>query len=130
MTFLIGGLVLGSVVGAPRVNLAQLVNRVDGKIDRLHDPIVTNLARLVQTLDQDRNVETGVTIAPVVHELIGPVVINFNQATTDAAEVVAAASDGSDYHPLISNSSRRVWPVVGLRRFRRINGSSIATPAR
>ena len=47
---------------------------MDGKIDRLHDPIVTNLARLVQTLDQDGDVETGVTIAPIVHELIGPMV--------------------------------------------------------
>ena len=56
VTFLVGGLVLGSVEGAPRVNLAQLVNRADGKIDRLHDPIVTNLARLVQTLDRDGTV--------------------------------------------------------------------------
>ena len=34
----------------------------------------------MQTLDQEGNVESGVTIAPVVHELIGPMVINFNQA--------------------------------------------------
>ena len=59
VTFLVGGLVLGSVAGAPSVNLAQLVNRADGKIDRLHDPIVTNLARLIQTLDQDGSVENG-----------------------------------------------------------------------
>ena len=56
---LVGGLVLGSVAGAPSVNLAQLVNRADGKIDRLHDPIVTNLARLVQTLDQDESSRTA-----------------------------------------------------------------------
>lgn len=42
VTFSIGGLVLGSIDGAPRVNLAQLVNRADGKVDRLHDPMVTN----------------------------------------------------------------------------------------
>ena len=35
VTFSIGGLVLGSIDGAARVNLAQLVNRADGKIDRL-----------------------------------------------------------------------------------------------
>jgi predicted acyl esterase len=91
VTFLIGGLVLGSVVGAQRVNLAQLVNRVDGKIDKLRDPIVTNLARLVQTLDQDGDVESGVTIAPVVHDVIGPMVINFNQADTDAADIDSSA---------------------------------------
>jgi predicted acyl esterase len=103
VTFLVGGLVLGSVAGAPSVNLAQLVNRADGKIDRLHDPIVTNLARLVQTLDQDGTVENGVTIAPVVHELIGPMVINFNQADTDAAKVTdAATSSGPSSEQMVS----------------------------
>ena len=92
VTFLVGGLVLGSVEGAPRGNLAQLVNRADGKIDRLHDPIVTNLARLVQTLDQDGDGENGVTIGPIVHDLIGPIVINFNQADTDATKVAAGAT--------------------------------------
>jgi predicted acyl esterase len=80
ITFLVGGLVLGAVEGAPRLNLAQLVNRVAGKIDRLHDPFVTNLGRLVHSLDQDGNIETGVRIAPIVHELIGPMTINFEQA--------------------------------------------------
>ncbi|GAA1964280.1 CocE/NonD family hydrolase [Microbacterium deminutum] len=93
VVFLVGGVVLGSVDAAPRVNLAQLVNRADGKIDRLGDPIVTNLARFVQTLDQDGDGENGVTIAPVVHDLIGPMVMNFNQADTDAAEVADTQSE-------------------------------------
>ena len=66
VTFSIGGLVLGSIDGAPRVNLAQLVNRADGKVDRLHDPMVTNLARFVQTLDKDGDFENGVTIGAIV----------------------------------------------------------------
>ncbi|PTT60202.1 hypothetical protein, partial [Arthrobacter sp. HMWF013] len=92
VTFLLGGLTLGSVEGAAKVNLAQLASRVDGNIDKLHDPTVTNLARLVQTLDQDGNGEAGVTIAPIVHDLIGPVVINFNQAATDPAGVADDAA--------------------------------------
>ncbi|WNV82960.1 CocE/NonD family hydrolase [Umezawaea sp. Da 62-37] len=80
VSFLLGGLVLGSVSGAPVVNLAQLVKRADGRIDKLRDPAVTNLARLVQSLDQDGDVKAGVTIAPPVHDLIGPVVINFDQS--------------------------------------------------
>ncbi len=95
VTFLVGGLVLGTVEGAPRINLAQLVNRVAGKIDRLHDPMVTNLARLLQTLDQDGNVEAGIMIAPLVHDLIGPTVLNFAQPAADgleAADSVKAAS--------------------------------------
>ncbi len=95
VTFLVGGLVLGAVDGAPRVTVAHLANRADGKIDRVHDPIVTNLARLVQTLDRDGDVEGSVTIAPAVHELVGPMVLNFNQATTDAAQVHAEDNTGA-----------------------------------
>ena len=103
VTFLIGQLVLGSVTGASRVNLAQLVPRADGKIDRLHDPIVTNLARLVQTLDQDGSVENGVTIAPVVHDLVALAALNFNQADADAAESAAASTaGGSDSRHMVS----------------------------
>ncbi|MEO7421992.1 MAG: CocE/NonD family hydrolase [Ornithinibacter sp.] len=94
VTFFIGGLVLGSAEGAKRVNLAQLVPRVDGKIERLHDPIVTNLARLVQTLDQEGNPGSGVTISPLVHDLVGPTVLNFNQADADADAVEGDAAGG------------------------------------
>jgi len=79
VSFLVGDLVLGSVPGADVVNLAQLVHRVDGRIDKLHDPALTNLARLVQTLDRDGDVEAGVTIAPAVHDLIPPTVVIVDQ---------------------------------------------------
>ena len=79
VTFLIGGLVLGTTKAAPRVNLAQLVNRVAGNIEKLRDPGVTNLARLVLSLDQAGGFEGGVTIAPAVHEAVAWMPINFNQ---------------------------------------------------
>jgi len=63
---------------APRLNLAQLVNRVGGKIDKLHDPAVANLGRFIHSLDQDGDIEKGVRIAPAVHELIGSAPINFS----------------------------------------------------
>lgn len=78
ISFRVGGVVLGAMQAEPRLNLAQLANRVDGKIDKLLDPSVTNLARFVHTLDQQGNIESGVKIAPVVHELIGPTPINFS----------------------------------------------------
>ncbi|GAB3109538.1 CocE/NonD family hydrolase [Aestuariicella hydrocarbonica] len=78
ISFMVGGIVLGSVEAAPRLNLAQLANRVDGKIDKLHDPSITNLARFVHTLDQEGNIESGVKISPQVHELIGSTPINFS----------------------------------------------------
>lgn len=107
VTFLVGGVVLGSVKGSARVNLAQLVNRVDGKIDRLRDPICTNLARFVQMLDQGGTVEGGVRIAPVVHELVGPMVVNFNQADTDATEAEAAGAS-ADGHMVSFSGDRTV----------------------
>lgn len=78
ITFMVGGIVLGAIQAAPRLNLAQLANRVDGKLDKLLDPSVTNLARFVHTLDQQGSIESGVTIAPVVHDLIGATPINFS----------------------------------------------------
>ena len=79
VSFSVGGLVIGAAAGAPRVNIAQLVPRVAGKIDRLHDPLVTNLARLVLSLGYEEGIERGVAIAPVVHQVVGPFVINYNQ---------------------------------------------------
>ena len=105
VTFLVGRLVLGAVEGAPRVTLAHLVNRVGGKIDCLHDPHATNLARLIQSLDQDGNIETGVTIAPIVHEVFGPLVINFDQAEAEPIAVDGIPSDESGFaaDPVIRN---------------------------
>ena len=91
ITFLVGGLVLGAVEAVPRLNLARLVTRVGGKIERLHDPFITNLGRLVHSLDRDGNIEAGVEIAPIVHELIGPMTINFEQP------VVATDPNGSNH---------------------------------
>ncbi len=84
VTFAIGRLVLGATAGATRVNLAQLVPRVAGKIDRLHDPLATNLARFVHTLDRDGDVEAGVVIDPAVHVVVDRG-FNFAQAPADFA---------------------------------------------
>ncbi len=79
VSFSIGRLVIGAAKAAPHMNLAQLVNRVAGKIDKLHDPLVTNLARLVQTLSRDGNGEAGVAIAPVTHDVVGGAIVNWGQ---------------------------------------------------
>ena len=78
VTFYVGGLVIGSSAGAPRISLAHLVNSVAGNIDKLHSPAITNLARLVLSLGRESAVEGGVSIAPAAHALIGPGFINYN----------------------------------------------------
>lgn len=80
VTFSVGEVVLGTVRGADRVHEAQLVSRVDGRIDKVKDPILTNLARFLETLDQDGNVENGVTITSQVHTIVGNRSINFGQS--------------------------------------------------
>lgn len=85
VTFLIGNVVLGTVQGAARVNVAQLISRVNGNIGKVSDPDLTNLARLLQTLDQDGNVENGVTIAPQVHTIVGNRFIHFAQGPVTTA---------------------------------------------
>ncbi|WP_226896329.1 CocE/NonD family hydrolase [Polymorphobacter sp. PAMC 29334] len=116
VTFLLGGLVLGTTAGAPHVNLAQLVNRVAGKVDKLRDPLVTNLARLVQTLDRDGGGEGGVTIDPSVHGLVGPVVLNFNQGTAGASEIVDASGATATNPPGVSNFADDAAVVAILAR--------------
>ncbi len=137
VTFLIGGLVLGTVEGATRVNLAQLVNRVAGDTGKLHDPLITNLARLVQTLDRDADPTSGVTIDPAVHDLIEPIVLNFSQSAADgleaadaiASEPVAPGSGVLANDPAVRALLARLNATPGVftaRTPRRLRGAAAA----
>lgn len=92
VTFYIGGLVIGTSVGAPRINFANLVNSVAGNIDKLQSPAITNLARLVLSLGQESAIEGGVAIEPALHALVGPGFINYNlpEAAFEADPAVVA----------------------------------------
>lgn len=111
VTFLVGKVVLGTANGASSVNLAQLVNRVAGDIEKLHDPLVTNLARFVQTLDQDGRVETGATIALIVHELLGQIALPFAKP---AAIGVEAATGSFDSDPVITALLEKLNATPGV----------------
>jgi uncharacterized protein len=78
VTFSIGHLVLGSTRGAAWVNLSNLANRVAGNIDRLHDPAITNLARLVFSLGKSQDLDGSVELKKETHDLVSPAFINFN----------------------------------------------------
>jgi uncharacterized protein len=113
VTFLVGRVVLGTAKGAPRVNLAQLVNRVAGKIDKLHDPAVTNLARLLLTLDQDGDLENGVTIAPAVHDIVGSRVIMFDNPPVVVVETLAG-QDRFDNDPVVAELLKELNDTPGV----------------
>lgn len=79
VAFLVGGVAVGYALGAPRINLAQIVSRVDGNIQKLLDPGLTNIARFLCSLDRDGNLDGGIVIAPEVHEIVGVRSINFRR---------------------------------------------------
>lgn len=71
VSFSVGAVVLGAARGAERLTVADIVARVDGRIDKVADPGLTNIARFLQTLDEDGNTDTGITLTPAIHELVG-----------------------------------------------------------
>ena len=71
VAFLLGNLSIGTAKGRPHLTLADLLSRVDGDLNKLKDPGITNLARLIYTLDQSGTFEDQIVISPKVHEVIG-----------------------------------------------------------
>ena len=79
VAFLLGKTPIGNAPGAPRINLAQIISRVDGNVAKLKDPCLTNVARLLCTLDRDGDLDGGIYIPPAVHDIIGRREINFRR---------------------------------------------------
>lgn len=59
VTFSVGGVVLGSALAGPVITPLTLV---DGAIDAT-DPVVTNIVRLLLTLDSDKSPDNGISIS-------------------------------------------------------------------
>ncbi len=70
VTFSLGGLVLGSAPAGARLTPAHLVPGVDGELRKLKVPQATNLARFIQSLDDDGNVENGVVISNQTRDVV------------------------------------------------------------
>jgi para-nitrobenzyl esterase len=94
VTFSIGGLVLGSAAGQ---NVITPLNIVPGALDA-KDRRINNICVLLQTLDQDGDLNNGIQISPATAAIVANYtgLINFDQTTTafaaDAkvAELLAA----------------------------------------
>ena len=63
VTFMIGNYQLGT---APGSHIMTPIDLVPGAVDELH-PTVTNMIRLLQSLDHDGNLENGITITELMH---------------------------------------------------------------
>ena len=79
VAFLVGDAVLGTAMGAPRVNLAEIISRVDGNPHKLLDAGLTNVARFLCSLDEDGNLDGGITIPARVHDIVGARPVNFRR---------------------------------------------------
>ena len=97
VAFLLGGAILGTTNCAERVTLAHLEADTVGRVERVNGYGITNMARLVQTLDQDGIVENGVTITPKMHEVIGNRPLNFHRSV----EEFTTAGKSGDIHQLL-----------------------------
>src|SRR5262245_20405729 len=70
VTFSVGRLVLGSAAGGERLTSAHLVLGANGDIKKLKVPRVTNLERLLESLDDNGNVEDGIAITSRVGDIV------------------------------------------------------------
>jgi len=77
--FSLGGLDLGEALGHP---IMTPVDLVEGAVDETH-PMVTNMARFLQTLDADMNPANGISITEEVAGLMLNHTINFNMSVED-----------------------------------------------
>lgn len=77
VSFSVGAVLVGTARGAERLTVAHIVARVDGKLEKVADPGLTNIARFLLTLDEDGLPDNGITLTPTVHELVGERAIDF-----------------------------------------------------
>lgn len=155
VVFSVGTVLVGAARGAERITLADIVARVDGNIDKLSDPGLTNIARFLLTLNRNDSPDEGIHLAPETHDLVGGRAVDFRyglaslpggpadpvQAFTDDPTVAKLIDDlnqaeihtGAEPRRLASASAARNEVrrnVLGIRRFRDVriplrNGSFV-----
>ncbi|MFP4475265.1 MAG: hypothetical protein ACLFOY_06870 [Desulfatibacillaceae bacterium] len=79
VSFTLGDMLLGQVPGAPLVAPHDLI---PGAVDERH-PWATNLCRLLQSLDKDRNPENGITITAQMRFWLNNRNIDYKQGVAD-----------------------------------------------
>jgi len=79
VTFSIGDITLGSTSGAAVITPVDMVSGATSETD----PVVTNIARFLQTLDDDGNPDNGIIISNTVSNLAAGKNIDFMLSTSD-----------------------------------------------
>jgi hypothetical protein len=93
VTFSIGGIVLGTADAGPVVTALMLVNGAND----VSDPRVTNIIRLLISLDSDANPGNGINISPTTHTAAAGMSLDFSSATFDThVQALLEAVNGAD----------------------------------
>ena len=82
VTFSIGGIVLGSTISGPLVTPLSLVPGATSATN----PVVTNIVRLLLSLDSDGNPDNGITISSDVTTAANDLTVDFSIADLSAHE--------------------------------------------
>lgn len=77
VTFKVGDIVLGSAVAKPFMSPVSLVS---GATDETH-PTVTNIAKFLQSVDDDNNAANGIQLTNAIHTAATGRTLNFAQTT-------------------------------------------------
>ena len=77
--FYVGDIYLGAATGVKIMTPVSLSNGAEDETD----PIVTNICRFLQTLDDDGNATNGIQITQMVRDFAAGMDINFNQSVSE-----------------------------------------------
>jgi hypothetical protein len=116
--FRVGGIVLGSATPARKMNPMHLAETTDAA-----DPVVTNIARFLQTIDNDGNPSNGIRITKAVRAAAAGKTLNFvqeidafeNDANVQSviAELTAQTNKGT--RSLVDASAAQSALMSGIR---------------
>jgi len=117
VTFSVGGIVFGSSLAGPVVSPLSLVA---GASDAT-DPVVTNIVRLLLTLDEDGNFDNGISITAATTTAAAGLSVDFTATdlATDTGVVTLLAS--------LTGTAALVDPVVAQTHFTQTLSSTWGT---
>lgn len=100
ITFSIGGMELPTLLASGLITPLNIFNTTD-----VNDPRVTNLLRLLQTLDTDGNPNNGISISDTAHSTAAELSIDFSSSSFDTDVETLISNSGSVTTTLLDSST-------------------------
>ncbi len=100
VTFSIGGIVLGSTIAGPVVTPLSLVPDATSATN----PVVTNIVRLLLSLDSDGDPDNGITISSEVTTAANDLAVDFSVADLSADDGITSLLNNLQSITLVSES--------------------------